>query len=164
MLIENYASPLGEIIISAHDGAICGLWFAGQKYEKRGIDESFAERPGDREVLEHCILWLDAYFSGAAPEIAFPLCPKGTAFQKKVWQELRLIPCGETATYGEIAERVGCKSARAVGGAVGKNPISILIPCHRVLGANSTLTGYAGGIERKIFLLDLEKDKVPRHN
>ena len=159
MLIENYASPLGEIIVSAHDGAICGLWFAGQKYEKRGIDESLAECPGDREVLERCRFWLDAYFSGAAPEIDFQLCPKGTDFQQKVWQELQLIPYGKTVTYGDIAEKLNCKSARAVGGAVGKNPISILIPCHRVLGANSAITGYAGGIDRKLFLLDLENGK-----
>jgi len=157
MLIENYASPLGELIISAHDGAICGLWFAGQKYEKRGIDESLAESQGDREALGRCRLWLDSYFSGAAPEIDFPLCPNGTDFQKKVWQALRLIPYGKTATYGDIAEKLNCKSARAVGGAVGKNPISILIPCHRVLGTNAALTGYAGGIERKNYLLSLEK-------
>ena len=156
MLIENYASPLGEIIISAHDGAICGLWFAGQKYEKRGIDESLAESRGDREALERCRLWLDAYFSGKAPEIALPLRPKGTDFQQKVWQELRLIPYGKTVTYGDIAEKLNCKSARAVGAAVGKNPISILVPCHRVLGADKRLTGYAGGIERKKFLLALE--------
>lgn len=159
MLIENYASPLGEIIISAHDGAICGLWFAGQKYEKRGIDESLAECRGDREVLERCKLWLDAYFPGDAPEIDFQLCPKGTDFQQRVWQELRLIPYGKTVTYGDVAEKLNCKSARAVGGAVGKNPISILIPCHRVLGANSALTGYAGGIDRKLFLLDVENGK-----
>lgn len=157
MLVEKYQSPAGEIIIAANDGAICGLWFSGQKYEKRGLDESLAELDGDREILLRCKAWLDGYFSGTAAEIDFPLEPLGTDFQKKVWRELRGIPSGKTASYGDIAALVNCKSARAVGGAVGKNPISILIPCHRVLGANSALTGYAGGIERKKYLLSLEK-------
>ena len=159
MLFEKYSSPAGKIILAAHENAICGLWFAGQKYEQRGIDPCLAGSEGDREVLSHCKNWLDAYFEGRSPEIDFPLCPNGTEFQKKVWQQLCKIPYGSTASYGEIAALVGCKSARAVGGAVGKNPISILIPCHRVLGANSALTGYAGGIDRKLFLLDLENGK-----
>lgn len=157
MLIEKLSSPLGEVILCAHDGAIVGLWFAGQKYELRGVDESLDEREGDREVFLQCEMWLDAYFSGKTPEINFPLCPQGTKFQKKVWRELERIPYGETATYGAIANIIDCKSARAVGAAVGKNPISILIPCHRVLGANAALTGYAGGLERKKCLLALEK-------
>ena len=148
---------MGEVILCAHDGAIVGLWFAGQKYELRGMDESLDEREGDREVLTQCKTWLDDYFSGKAPEINFPLRPQGTEFQKKVWRELERIPYGKTLGYGDIAALVGCKSARAVGAAVGKNPISILIPCHRVLGANSALTGYAGGLERKIYLLAIEK-------
>ena len=157
MLIEKHSSPLGEIIIAAHDGAICGLWFEGQKYELWGVDPKLAQLEGDRELLQGCRCWLDDYFSGSAPVIDFPLCPEGTDFQKKVWQELLRIPYGGTVTYGEIAKIINCKSARAVGTAVGKNPISILIPCHRVLGANSALTGYAGGIERKKYLLSLEK-------
>lgn len=156
MTLEKYSSPAGSIILAAHEGAICGLWFEGQKYEKRGLDESLLPDAKDREVLARCVQWLDAYFSGKAQGIDFPLCPQGTAFQKKVWRELCSIPHGSTASYGDIARRIGCKSARAVGAAVGKNPISILVPCHRVLGADKSLTGYAGGIERKKFLLALE--------
>ena len=157
MLIEKLSSPLGELILCAHDGAIVGLWFAGQKYELRGVDESLDEREGDRELIIQCKIWLDDYFSGKVPVINFPLCPQGTEFQKKVWRQLECIPYGETRTYGDIAKLIDCKSARAVGAAVGKNPVSILIPCHRVLGANSALTGYAGGIEWKEYLLTIEK-------
>ena len=106
--------------------------------------------------------WLDIYFSGSEPNFTLPLAPKGSEFRRSVWKELLRIPYGETASYGEIAKRVETKtgrktSARAVGGAVGHNPISIMIPCHRVVGSDGSITGYAGGIDKKIKLLELEK-------
>lgn len=158
MRIETFTSPLGEMILCAHGGALRGLWFAGQKYEQRGADVSLPETAGDAATLEKARRWLDAYFAGneAAPD--FPLDPQGTPFQKKVWMELLSIPYRHTLSYGELAKRLDCKSARAVGSAVGKNPISLIIPCHRVLGAGGRLTGYAGGVERKAFLLKLEQD------
>ena len=155
-----YASPLGEIILSAHGGALVGLWFRGQKYEQAGLEKLCAagsDADADRKVLGQAARWLDGYFSGQKPEIDFPIAPPGTDFQKRVWAELRRIPYGETATYGALARRLGCASARAVGAAVGRNPVSILVPCHRVLGSTGSLTGYAGGIERKRRLLELEK-------
>lgn len=158
MLVETYTSPLGEIILCSHHGALRGLWFAGQKYELRGADMSLPQTAGDSAALEKVRLWLDEYFAGNEPSADFPLDPQGTPFQKKVWMELLSIPYRHTLSYSELAKRLGCKSARAVGSAVGKNPISLIIPCHRVLGANGRLTGYAGGVERKAFLLRLEQD------
>ena len=157
---RSYTSPLGEIILAAHAGALVGLWFKGQKYEQAGLEKLPAQPDGrgeDKAVLDEAARWLDEYFDGRAPAITFPLAPQGTDFQKRVWAELRAIPYGETATYGALAGRVGCRSARAVGAAVGRNPISILIPCHRLVGADGSLTGYAGGLERKKALLKLEK-------
>ena len=100
--------------------------------------------------------WLDIYFSGHEPDFMPPLSLTGTAFQQRVWKELLTIPYGQTVTYGELARRLGCRSAQAVGGAVGRNPISIIVPCHRVIGANGNLTGYAGGLDKKRALLTLE--------
>lgn len=162
MLVEKITSPPGEIILCAHGGALRGLWFAGQKYEGRGAQLGLGESEGDKAVLERARKWIDAYFSGNEPTIDFLLDPQGTAFQKTVWMELLSVPYGETISYGKLAERIGCKSARAVGSAVGKNPISLIIPCHRVLGAAGSLTGYAGGVERKAFLLRLEQDSSGR--
>ena len=152
-----YFSPLGEILLAAGEDALTGLWFVGQKYEGRGLPTD-CERTelGTDVVLQSAARWLDDYFSGKAPEPHFELDPPGTAFQRRVWDELRNIPYGETVSYGDIAARLGCRSARAVGSAVGKNPISLIIPCHRVLGADGSLTGYAGGTERKRKLLELE--------
>lgn len=160
MLFESFSSPLGDIILCAHQAKLSGLWFVGQKYERRGADESLAETAGDREVLNECRHWLDGYFSGSAEKAMFPLAPKGTAFQHMVWQELCRIPYGETVSYAELARRLNCKSARAVGSAVGRNPVSIVIPCHRVVGSDGSITGYAGGIERKEYLLALEKGNI----
>ena len=159
MLIESYSSPAGEIILCAHEGALRGLWFRGQKYEMRGVDSGLPETVGEAAVLDKARRWLNLYFAGGEPTLDFPLDPQGTAFQKLVWMELLSIPYRHTVSYGELAERIGCKSARAVGSAIGKNPISLIIPCHRVLGADGRLTGYAGGVERKIYLLDLEQGK-----
>jgi methylated-DNA-[protein]-cysteine S-methyltransferase len=154
----TYDSPLGPVTLAERDGALVGLWFCGQKYDRHGLGEAV---PGHDPVLDEAASWLDAYFAGSAPSEVLAIEPSGTAFQKAVWQALRRIPYGETATYGQVASEV-CRmlgrrtSARAVGGAVARNPISIFIPCHRVVGASGSLTGYAGGIERKVALLSLE--------
>lgn len=151
---------MGEILLAAHAGALVGLWFKGQKYEQAGLAKLPDQPNGaeeDKLVLEKAACWLDGYFAGQIPAIEFPLAPQGTAFQKRVWAELRAIPYGETVTYGALADRVNCRSARAVGAAVGRNPISVLIPCHRLVGADGSLTGYAGGLERKKALLKLEQ-------
>ena len=155
----RYESPLGEIWMAADGQGLTGLWLTGQKY--------FAMRLGEHEerdtpVLEEARRWLDVYFSGKKPDFAVPLHYEGTDFQKAVWDILCTIPYGSTITYGEIAARMAAQkgvkrmSAQAVGGAVGHNPISIIVPCHRVVGSNSSLTGYAGGIQKKISLLTLE--------
>ena len=145
------------MLIVSDGEAICGLWFYGQKYFKSTIDESMVEKP-DLTIFKKATKWLDDYFNGLNPEIDFKLNPQGSEFRKNVWKILTEIPYGKTVTYGEIASLLSpTMSAQAVGGAVGHNPISILIPCHRVLGANGKLTGYAGGIERKIKLLELER-------
>ena len=154
-------SPLGEILLAAEDGALCGLWFVGQKYEGAGLTAGSTPGPVSADpVLEKAQAWLESYFDGANPEIGFPLAPRGTAFQRRVWAALTDIPHGQTRSYGALAEKLGCRSARAVGTAVGRNPISVLIPCHLVLGANGSLTGYAGGLERKRALLRLEGVKL----
>ena len=151
-----YESPLGRILLCAHEGALIGLWFEGQKYERAGCKGLAGEAETDKAVLRSAREWLDAYFAGERPRFAGILAPRGTAFQQRVWGELQKIPYGETISYGALAERLLCGSARAVGAAVGRNPISLLIPCHRVLGADGKLTGYAGGLERKARLLKLE--------
>lgn len=154
-----YESPLGKITLAADEGALIGLWFDGQKYDRAGLHEGL-ELPGDETVLERAAQWLNAYFKGECREADFLLSPRGSDFQKRVWRELLNIRPGTTASYGEIADKIGCRSARAVGSAIGRNPISIIIPCHRVVGADGSLTGYAGGTERKRMLLSLELDKA----
>lgn len=151
-----YVSPLGNITLAADEGALIGLWFEGQKYDRAGL-KSAPECDCDAEMLNKTAAWLDSYFAGEKPTEELKLAPRGTDFQKKVWQALTEIPYGEVTTYGAIAEKTNCRSARAVGSAVGRNPISVIIPCHRVVGTNGSLTGYAGGMERKQFLLELEK-------
>ncbi len=151
----DYSSPLGEMLIASDGEAICGVWFYGQKHFPSF--ENLIENdnlPIFRQVKD----WLDDYFEGLNPKIDFKLKPEGSKFRLKVWRILSEIPYGETLTYGEIASRISpTMSAQAVGGAVGHNPISILIPCHRVIGADGKLTGYAGGLDKKIELLKLEK-------
>jgi len=157
---SSYQSPLGPVLLASDGEALTGLWFEGQKYFARGLDRDCEERV--LPVFEESRKWLDVYFSGQAPDFTPLLRPAGTAFQREVWQLLRTIPSGRTVTYGELARRLAEKrgrarlSAQAVGGAVGRNPISILIPCHRVVGSNGSLTGYAGGIGKKVALLKLE--------
>lgn len=151
-----YASPLGPLTLASDGYALTGLWLQGQKYF--GGDVLLWKEKGDVPVFDAAFHWLDDYFAGEQPDPEeLPLAPAGTDFRQAVWRELLQIPYGETLTYGELAARIGCASARAVGGAVGRNPISIIIPCHRVLGADGSLTGYAGGTECKRWLLAHEE-------
>lgn len=157
-----YDSPVGRLLLAEKDGALAGLWIEGQKYFLGSIKEEMKEC-ANSEVLNHTKDWLDRYFQGKRPAIEeLSLRPEGSEFRRSVWKLLCEIPYGEVTTYGEIARRVAeirglaGMSAQAVGGAVGHNPISIIIPCHRVVGTNGSLTGYAGGLDKKIQLLTLE--------
>ena len=150
------ASPLGGITLAEADGALIGLWFDGQKHFLRGVGPDEGRIRQTTAVLEAAMRWLDDYFAGRPTGPLPPLAPRGTAFERRVWRRLQDIPRGQTVTYGQLAGELG-SSARAVGGAVGRNPVSILIPCHRVVGADGRLTGYAGGLERKLALLKLEQ-------
>lgn len=149
----KYSSPLGEIVIAAEGGNIKGLWFTGQKYDRAGLTDELWTEPTKNKALSAAVDWLDEYFSGNEPKTKLRLSPNGTEFQKKVWGALLDIPWGATVSYAGIAEKTGCKSPRAVGSAVGRNPISLIIPCHRVVGSGGKLTGYAGGLDRKLWLL-----------
>ncbi|MDR2606180.1 MAG: methylated-DNA--[protein]-cysteine S-methyltransferase [Oscillospiraceae bacterium] len=147
-------SPIGLLTLSGDGESLTGLWIEGQKYFAAGMDSTAQVQ--ELPVFKRTQEWLDCYFSGQEPRFTPQLAPRGSAFRQAVWNELLKIPYGSVTTYGEIAKRLNA-SARAVGGAVGHNPISIIIPCHRVVGASGSLTGYAGGIDRKIQLLELEK-------
>ena len=157
---QHYDSPLGGILLAADEVGLTGLWFDGQKYFARGLSAERSER--ETPVLSEAKHWLDDYLEGKAPKRLPPLHPIGSPFQRDVWNILLEIPYGQTTTYGEIARQLAARrglprmSAQAVGGAVGHNEISILIPCHRVVGTNGRLTGYAGGIDKKVKLLELE--------
>lgn len=169
----TYQSPVGEILLAADEIGLTGLWFDGEKYYAWNLDEKHEEK--EIPVFVEVKRWLDIYFSGREPDFMPPMHMLGTDFQKEVWEILRMIPYGKTITYGEIAAKIAKKrgltrmSAQAVGNAVGRNELSILIPCHRVVGTNGNLTGYAGGIDKKIVLLKLEgayKSEyfVPKHS
>ena len=150
----TYSSPLGELLIVSDGDAVCRVSFCGQKHFPSS--ENFMKND-DLAIFSDVKQWFDDYFNGLNPEITFNLKPEGSEFRIKVWKILCGIAYGETLTYGEIASEISpTMSAQAVGQAVGHNPIAILIPCHRVLGAKGKLTGYAGGIDRKMRLLDLE--------
>lgn len=152
-------SPVGDLRVVEHDGAITAIEFSPFR---EGTDRPLGNRDDDHPVLVECSRQLRAYFDGDLTEFDLPLAPDGTPFQRRVWAELLAVGFGKTATYGEIAHRLGMTNAasRAVGLANGRNPIPIVIPCHRVIGANGTLTGYAGGLERKQLLLDLETESL----
>lgn len=160
--IHAYESPLGRLLLASDGEAVTGLWFEGQKHFAAGLAENAEEK--DLPVFRLADWWLDTYFAGKKPNDVPPLRLSGTAFSRAVWEELLLIPWGQTVAYGEIAKRTAarlgraCTSPRAVGAAVGRNPVSLMVPCHRVIGADGALTGYAGGLERKKWLLALEKD------
>ena len=155
MIVTTFDSPLGTMKLCSDGTYLTSVAFAGQKYEDKHIPKDAVS--GSCPVLEETKVWLTRYFEGEIPDFLPPLKPKGSPFQNRVWELLLQIPYGNTITYGELARKLGCKSAQAVGGAVGRNPISILIPCHRIMGAGGKLTGYAGGVERKGALLKLEK-------
>lgn len=158
---HHYASPLGGITLASDGNSLTGLWFDGQKYFADSLDPCHIEK--SLPVFEQADHWLSLYFQGQAPDFTPPLRMKTTAFRKAVWEILLTVPYGQTITYGEIAKKMARRmglahmSAQAVGGAVGHNAISLIIPCHRVVGADGSLTGYAGGLEKKVRLLKLEK-------
>ena len=156
----HYQSPLGAITLSSNGTELTGLWFEGQKYYGDTLGKDYIEK--DLPIFKETIRWLDIYFSGNVPDFTPALCMNTTPFRREVWEIMLSIPYGSTMTYGEIADIIAKKkgltqmSAQAVGGAVGHNSISLIIPCHRVVGSNGSLTGYAGGIGKKIKLLTLE--------
>ena len=163
---QQYDSPLGGMLLAADEIGLTGLWFSGQKYFARGLPAERTER--STPVLTEAKRWLDLYFSGREPDFIPPLHPAVSAFRRAVWQILLQVPYGQTITYGEIARQLAEKrglarmSAQAVGGAVGHNEVSVIIPCHRVVGTNGSLTGYAGGIGTKVRLLELERADISR--
>ncbi|MDR3012416.1 MAG: methylated-DNA--[protein]-cysteine S-methyltransferase [Chitinispirillales bacterium] len=158
----QYQTPIGAVTLACNDGKLIGLWNDGQKYHGNDIFKGMTEK-NDVPVFDATKKWLDGYFAGKKPSISeLPLAPVGTDFRQSVWKILCEIPYGKVVSYGDIAKKMAAKmgrksmASRAIGGAVGHNPISIIIPCHRVIGANGTLTGYAGGVDIKIKLLELE--------
>ena len=157
---HHYNSPLGGITLASDGTALTGLWFDGQKYFADCLADEHEEK--NLLVFQEADRWLDIYFSGKAPDFTPPLSMKTTPFRRAVWEIMLSIPFGKTMTYGEIAEKIAVQkgiarmSAQAVGGAVGHNSISLIIPCHRVVGTNGSLTGYAGGINKKVRLLEME--------
>lgn len=153
----TYDSPVGKLTLASDGESLIGLWREGQKHFGASVPGEAIERD-DLPVFAQVKEWLDRYFGGEQPDAdELPLAPAGSAFRQSVWDVMRAIPYGEVTTYGDIARRIGSRSARAVGGAVGHNPISIIVPCHRVVGASGKLVGYAGGVGMKEQLLDLER-------
>ncbi len=148
-----YCSPLGDIALTSDGSALTGLRFA---------EAPCGEPAQDIPPLAEVCHWLDLYFSGAIPDFTPRLAPQGTPFQQSVWRELLTIPYGQTVSYGHIAKRISCRSAQAVGGAVGRNPIALIIPCHRVIGSDGCLTGYVYGLDRKQWLLAHEAQSTGR--
>ncbi len=158
---NEYVSPLGKILLASDGHALTGLWFEGQKYFAAKLDPDHEEKK--LPVFARTAEWLALYFDGENPAFMPPLTLKGTPFQKEVWEILLEIPFGQTTTYAEIAAEIARRrglasmSAQAVGSAVAHNPISLIFPCHRVVGSDGSLTGYAGGIEKKEWLLAMER-------
>ena len=154
------SSPIGDLRIVERDGSVVAIEFSPFRPPADG--RPLGARADDEPVLAEAVRQLTAYFAGELTAFDLPLAPVGTEFQRRVWEQLATIGYGETASYGEIAGRLGMTNAasRAVGLANGRNPIPIVVPCHRVIGANGTLTGYAGGLERKQLLLELEQDAL----
>lgn len=153
--IAHYNSPLGDITLASDGTSLVGLWFDGQRHFGSTLVTP-TPVPAELPAFDETRRWLDIYFSGREPDFFPTLLLRGTTFQRRVWDVLMTIPYGSTVTYGELARLLGIRSAQAVGGAVGRNPISIIVPCHRVVGSDGSLTGYAGGLQRKQFLLDNE--------
>lgn len=157
---QMYDSPVGKLLLQSDGESLTGLDFSDGRYAP-AVDELQAEEK-EIPVLEQTKQWLDIYFAGRNPDFCPPVNPQGTEFRREVWKLLLEIPYGETVTYGSLAKKMAQKlgkkrmSAQAIGGAVGHNPIGIIIPCHRVVGNNGNLTGYGGGMDRKVFLLNCE--------
>lgn len=165
----NYKSPVGNLLIAAKDNKLIGLWIENQKYYLSGFKEETAKKK-DIEILTKTKSWLDRYFNREKPGInELDINLIGSEFRKSVWEILKTIPYGKVVTYNDIAKKIAEQkgiskmSAQAIGGAVGHNPISIIVPCHRVIGTNGSLTGYAGGIEKKIQLLELEEIDMSKY-
>ena len=159
--ISYYSSPLGEILLAADEIGLTGLWFENQKFYGCGLEKLAVQK--ETESIKKAKQWLDEYFSGIEPDFSVPLHFIGTDFQIEVWNILCKIPYGKTNSYDEIARIISRKreallSPQAVGSAVARNKISIIVPCHRVVGTDGSLKGYAGGLDRKSFLLELEKN------
>ena len=149
-----YSSPIGFLSLVADDHYLYGIWFQGQSNFERGLVEDSLEEVKSHAILDQVIFYLDSYFKGEIQDLfQLSLAPIGTEFEKRVWTYLQGIPYGQTVTYGQIAQELQVLSAQAIGGAVGRNPWSILVPCHRVLGKGNRLTGYAAGVEKKAWLL-----------
>ena len=159
----TYKSELGNILLAADEIGLTGLWFEGQKYFANTLPEEHISQ--ETPILTDAKKWLDIYFSGVEPDFQIPIHLEGTDFQMCVWEMLCTIPYGETTTYGAIAKQIAHDrgiskmSSQAVGNAIGRNPVSVIVPCHRVIGAKGNLTGYAGGIERKAELLKIEQNQ-----
>ena len=164
--ICKYKSPLGDVLLAADEIGLTGLWFEGQNYFADTLPDEHIQQ--ETEILTETKKWLDMYFAGEEPKFTPHLHPAGSEFRQAVWKILLQVPYGQTISYGEIArkmaemKKISHMSAQAVGGAVGHNEIAIIIPCHRVVGANGNLTGYAGGIDKKISLLELEHADMRR--
>jgi len=163
----TYLSPIGALTLASDGDALIGLWFCGQKHDMDVLDKNHEVRD-DLPVFDEARRWLHLYFSGGAPDFTPPLRMRGSSFRRRVWKILLTIPYGQTMSYGDIARIIASEngkagmSAQAVGGAVGHNPIALIIPCHRVVGADGSLTGYAGGVDRKEWLLQLERCRKKR--
>ena len=164
MYYRIYQSPLGELLLTSDGPSLTGLWFVRSRFYSDNL------KCGKEELtpsIEQTVMWLNEYFKGQEPNFLPPLRLDGTKFQMDVWEILSTIPYGQTVTYGSIAKKIAAKygmariAAQAVGQAVGHNPISIIVPCHRVVGANGQLTGYGAGLDKKIFLLNLEGIDIP---
>lgn len=159
--VSHYQSPLGDILLAADDIGLIGLWFEGQRHFGVYLDKAHEEK--ELSLFQTVKHWLNIYFSGNEPDLSIPLHFMGTKFQNQIWQMLCSIPYGQLTTYGEMACKYATASglphmsAHTVGNAVGRNPLAIIVPCHRVVGARGKLTGYAAGIDRKMSLLHLEK-------
>lgn len=162
--IHHYQSPLGGMTMASDGTSLIGLWFDGQKYFADTIEKNTPQK--DLPIFKQTDKWLDIYFSGKSPEFTPPLTMHTTPFRKCVLEIMLTIPFGRTMTYGEIADKIAKQkgiekmSAQAIGGAVGHNSISLIIPCHRVVGSNGNLTGYAGGLDKKIKLLEIERINI----
>ena len=158
--LTHYQSPIGQLTLTSDGSALTGVWHANQQDFADQFNDTFEE--SDLLVFAKARAWLDAYFKGERPEIDFELNPQGSEFRQQVWHYLRQIPYGKTVTYSEIAKDIARlrgkqkMAAQAIGGAVGSNPISLVVPCHRVVGKNGNLTGYGGGLDVKMQLLELE--------